>query len=353
VRTFGKANHTLEGPGLHFAIPIVQQVDVVNVEKIRRAEIGFRTTKAGPKRDPAEAEMLTGDENIVDAQMIVQYQVSDPLKYLFKLNDPDTTLHVAAQVALRGVVGQMTITSSFEDLNAAAKSKERKVLGPAASASASAAAAASGAPSAAAADAGAPPSGSASARPPKAPPALDDSTDILTKGRERAQIATKVMLQKLMDLYQSGVRITEVKLLPVDVPHEVQDAFHDVVRAREEREKKINKARGYREDRIPRARGEAQKIVRAAEAYRRERVLRAEGETTRFKAVLAEYRKARAVTRERIHLETLERILAKVGKKVFIDKDVAKGMLPVLPLGGGNLLGPAAPAAAPAAGGQK
>ncbi|MBW2459935.1 MAG: hypothetical protein JRI68_35935, partial [Deltaproteobacteria bacterium] len=118
VRTFGKAAKgpgELMQPGLHFAIPIVQQVDKVNLSKVRRAEIGFRSTKDGPKSVDAEAEMLTGDENIVEAQMIVQYRVDDPLKFLFKLKDPEATLMAASQVALRGVVGQMTITSAIEE----------------------------------------------------------------------------------------------------------------------------------------------------------------------------------------------------------------------------------------------
>jgi len=168
---------------------------------------------------------------------------------------------------------------------------------------------------------------------------VDPETDILTKGRERAQVRTKELLQELMKLYESGITITVVKLLPVDVPEEVKDAFHDVVRAREEREQKINKALAYREDRIPRARGEKQKIIREAQAYKRERVLRSEGEAARFKAILAEYRKARGVTRERLHLETMERILMKVPKKIFIDKDVANNTLPLLPLTGGMLGG--------------
>ncbi len=141
-------------------------------------------------------------------------------------------------------------------------------------------------------------------------------------------------------MYQSGLQVTEVKLQTVDAPDEVKDAFHDVVRAREEREQKINKARGYREDQIPRARGSAQKILRAAEAYKKERVLRSQGEAARYTSVLAEYRKAKAVTRQRLHLEVMERILSKVDKKIFIDETVAKQALPLFSLDGtGSLKG--------------
>ncbi len=263
VRTFGKQT-AKTGPGLHFVFPLVQRVDVVNVEKIRRREIGFR----GDKRVDHEALMLTGDENIVEAQMIVQYKIDDPTKTLFRLKDPEGTLHAAAEVALRSVVGRTKID------------------------------------------------------------------DILTKGREVAQNDTRRLLQELMDLYESGLKVTEVKLLVVDAPDEVQDAFHDVVRAREEKEQKINKAKGYEADRIPKARGEAQVLLRQAEGYRASRVERAKGDAHKFTALLAEYRKAKGVTRQRLHLETMEAILARVSKKVIIDGQVAENALPVLPLGG-------------------
>lgn len=360
VRTFGKETGQ-SAPGLHFRVPLAQQVDIVDLAKIRRAEVGFRSTNNGTKRIDSEALMLTGDENIIEAQMIVQFQVQDPSKYLFKLKDPENSLHIAAEIALRGVVGQMRITSGIEelspstnpDLNAGSETQAPPGQEPAMTAPAEGGGdAEAGEGGAGPAEEGANPDAEEDVEPlpkdvdPKgAEPAIsgdgsdervvyDPETDILTKGRERAQIKTKQLLQELMDLYESGLKVTEVKLQVVDAPDEVKDAFHDVVRAREEREQTINKALGYREDLIPKARGEAQKIIRAAEAYKRERVLRAEGEAARFVSILEEYKKAKGVTRERLHLETMERILGRVPKKVFIDKDVAKNALPFLPLTG-------------------
>lgn len=342
VRTFGRLSGRSE-PGLHFAFPIVQRVDVVDLAKIQRLEIGFRTEGEGAvKMVPAEAQMLTGDENIVEAQMIVQYQIADPEKYLFRLADPEATLRIAAEVALRSVVGTKKITSSVEELappeevqemtDAQVEPEVPAESAPAASASASAAGSVSAAPPVK------PPPAPAKPKPKEKEAEGDEQNDILTKGRERAEAETKTLLVELMDLYESGLRITEVKLRPVDVPDEVKDAFHDVVRAREEREQLINKALGYREDRIPRARGEAQKVLRSAEAYKRERVLRAQGEAAAFASVLAEYKKAKGVTRDRLHLEVMERILANVGRKVFIDGDVADKAVPVLPFG--NVVAP-------------
>ncbi|PKN32248.1 MAG: hypothetical protein CVU63_19745, partial [Deltaproteobacteria bacterium HGW-Deltaproteobacteria-20] len=103
VRTFGKETGKT-GPGLHFAVPLVQKVNVVNVEQIRRIEVGFR----GKERVPSEALMLTGDENIVEAQVIVQYRVVDPSKYLFRLRDPEQTILATAEVSLRSVIGRTT-----------------------------------------------------------------------------------------------------------------------------------------------------------------------------------------------------------------------------------------------------
>jgi len=263
VRTFGEESGK-SAPGLHFAIPFIQNVDVVNVEKVRRIEVGFR----GKERVASEALMLTGDENIVEAQLIVQYRVVDSSKYLFRLRKPEDMLHSTAQVALRSVVGRKTIDQA------------------------------------------------------------------MTVGREAVQIKTQKLLQKLMDEYESGLAITQVKLQAVDPPEQVRDAFHDVVRAREEKEQKINKAKGYQEDLLPRARGEARQIVRGAEAYKEQRELRANGDVANFLAVLEEYRKGKRVTRDRLHLETMERILGSVNKKIVVDGDVAKRSLPVLPLGG-------------------
>jgi membrane protease subunit HflK len=278
VRQFGReVAKTSEGLNWHWPWPI-QRVDVVNLAAVRRIEVGFRSisgrfrgttpgraTAARTQRVPAEALMLTGDENIVDAQMIIQYRVRDSSKYLFRLQAPEQSLHAAAEVALRSMVGNTTID------------------------------------------------------------------EVLTVGRLKVQEETHEFLQRLMDTYESGLLISEVKLQTVDPPDQVKDAFAEVVRAREDREKLINQSRGYREDVLPKARGEAQKILREAEAYRAERTLRAQGDAARFTAVAAAYRQAPRVTRDRLHLETVERVLAQ-SEKVLVEGSMGKGILPFLPL---------------------
>jgi len=267
VRTFGKETARTE-PGLNYRFPWpIQRADVVSVEQIRRVEVGFRTSQ----RVHEEALMLTGDENIVEAQIVVQYRVADPARFLFRLREPEVALGAATEVALRSTVGSMTIDQ------------------------------------------------------------------VMIEDRAKVQDDARVFIQRLMDAYESGLVITDVKLQAADPPDAVRDAFHDVVRAREDREKVINQARGYQADILPKARGEAQKILREAEGYKEQRVLIAQGESSRFLSVLAEYEKAKSVTRDRLHLETMEKILPD-SDKVILDGGVGQRLLPLMPLGNSPLL---------------
>ncbi|MFH1486030.1 MAG: FtsH protease activity modulator HflK [Chloroflexota bacterium] len=256
------------GPGLQYHLPWpIQQADVVNMEEIRRAEIGFRTVSTRPVRyenEPHEALMLTGDENIVDIHVIVQYKIKSASEYLFKVRDVEDTLKAVAEVALRGVVGQNSIDF------------------------------------------------------------------VMIEGRQQVETDTMKYLQDILDVYGSGLLVTAVKLQEVDAPEQVRDAFHDVVRAKEDKEKLINEARGYREDLVPKARGEAQQMIKAAEAYKEQRIIRARGDAEKFLKVLEEYRKAKDVTRKRLYLETMERILPGI-EKIILASD-SGNLLQFLPL---------------------
>ena len=277
VRTFGRESRKT-APGLRFHLPLVQRADVVNVESIRRIEVGFRDKQ----QVLDEAQMITGDANILEVQMIVQYRIFDPSKYLFRLRDPDETLRASAEVCLRGVVGRTKID------------------------------------------------------------------DVVTTGREKVQEETREWLQQLADSYESGIRVTEVKLQSVDVPEPVRDAFHEVVRAREEKEKLINQALGYANDVNLRTRGEVSKLLSEAEAYRAQRVNEATGDAKKFDLMYSEYKKAGRVTRKRLYLETMERILARTPHKVLVDERLSKSAVPILPLS--TPFPP--PAVPPAAGGK-
>ncbi len=268
VRRFGK-KITTHGPGIHYHLPWpVERVDKPKVEEIKRIEIGFRTTYPGP---PAryrpilqESLMLTGDENIVDCWVIVQYRIKDASAYLFNVKDVEQTLKDASEVALRQVVGDHTID------------------------------------------------------------------DVMIAARFKVEEDTRQVLQRVMDGYESGVLITAVKLQEVHPPEQVRDAFDNVVRAKEDKDKIINQAKGYSEDIIPKARGKAERLLREAEAYKEQRIKRAEGDARKFLLVLREYRKAKSLTEKRLYLETMEEILP--GLQKYIVSTEKGGLLNILQL---------------------
>ena len=272
VRRFGKVVRVTE-PGPHYRLPWpIEVVDRPKVKQIRRLEIGFRTIHPGPPARyrfiPEESIMLTGDEQIVDAQIIIQYQIKDAAAYLFNvrgLEGPGGALIDATEVALRQVVGQRPID------------------------------------------------------------------DVLIEEKLQIEIDIREFLQRIMDSYDSGLRIIEAKLQTVRPPEAVAAAFDDVISAKEDKEKFIKKAQGYSEDIIPRARGKAESMIREAEAYKEERVKRAQGDADRFLAILKEYEKAPEVTRRRLYLETMEEILPRI-RKFVVDQEAGGGLLQLLPL---------------------
>jgi len=274
VRRFGKVARVTD-PGPHYRLPSpIERVDKPKIQQVRRLEIGFETISPGPparyRFHPEESLMLTGDEQIIDAQIIVQYKIKDAADYLFNvrgLEGPQGTIKDAAEVALRQVVGQRPID------------------------------------------------------------------DVLIKEKLQVEIDILALLQEIVEGYESGIRITEVKLQTVQPPKEVAASFSDVVSAKEDKEKLIQEAEGYKEDLIPKARGEARSMVLAAEAYKAEKVTRAEGDVEKFLAVLAEYEKAKEVTQKRLYLEAMEKVLPGI-RKFIIDPKTGDGVLKLLPLEG-------------------
>ena len=155
--------------------------------------------------------------------------------------------------------------------------------------------------------------------------------DALAEGRQAIEILSLKKIQNVLNNYESGVKITQLQLQKVDPPDQVIDSFRDVQRARADKEKVINESIAYKNDLIPRARGEAEQILQEAEAYKREVVARSEGDSDRFNSVLKAYKNNEDVTRNRIYLETLEKIFQNA-TKVIIDTKQGSGVLPYLPL---------------------
>jgi membrane protease subunit HflK len=267
VRTLGRYTATTSS-GLNYHLPWpIQTATVVDVESIRRTEVGFRTTAGGDKREElSEALMLTEDENIVQVELLVQYRIGDARAFVFNVQEPERVLRTTTEVALRSAVGQMTIDA------------------------------------------------------------------VITEERARVQDETRIFLSRLLEEYGTGILVTDVRLQVADPPAEVRDAFQEVVRARADKERLINESQAYQNDVVPRARGEKQKLIEEATAFKDQQVLRATGDAERFLSVLQEYRLAPEVTRERMHIEALETILARV-ELILLDTGASGNqVLPFLPL---------------------
>ena len=256
IRTFGAYTHQTQ-PGLNWHYPYpIQTVRTPKVTEVKRIEIGFRTTRNGQYRTvEKESLMLTGDENIVDAELIVQYRIKEPENYLFKIVEPELTVREASEASLRTIVG------------------------------------------------------------------MNNIDETLTTGKFRIQEEAKKQIQGILDKYQSGIQVVAAQLQDVSPPKQVIAAFKDVASAKEDKNRLINQAEGYRNDVIPKARGEAEAMIRGAEGFRESRIKRAEGDVAKFNAVLKEYRKAKDITRERLYLETMEKVLPGVEKVIIPDKD--------------------------------
>ena len=255
VRMFGEFTDTLD-EGLHWWWPSpIGARDIVRVDEVRRLELGVR----GDTPNLEESLMITGDPdesgNPGEAPNIVDVQ----LTVQYNIKDLERFLYRAVDPA--GVT-----------IKYAAETSLRQVIG---------------------------------SRP------IDD---VLTDKKEEVQEETRLLLQRLLDDYETGINVTEVKLANVFAPEQVKDAFDDVVRAKEDKARIINLADAYKEDILPRARGDAARLLQDAEAFRQQRIALSTGESEYFLAILNEFRKAPDVTRQRLYLEAMEEILPGIQK---------------------------------------
>lgn len=266
------------GPGPHWHMPYpIESVTKVNVDRIRIAEIGYRSdaqNRAGSVS--AESLMLTRDENIVDIRIAIQYRVQSAADYLFNVNDPDGSLRAASESAIREIVGKNTMDF------------------------------------------------------------------VLTQGRNDVVAQVRELTQRNLDSYKTGLFITTVNLQDAQPPEQVQSAFADVVKAREDRERLINEAEAYSNNILPQARGQAARIVEEARAYRDQVVARAEGQASRFTSVVTEYKKSPEIMRERMYLEAMTNVLANTSKVLM--GATGSNSLMYLPLDKMMAQQPAAPA---------
>ena len=155
--------------------------------------------------------------------------------------------------------------------------------------------------------------------------------EVLTVGRQDISSNVEERLQELCEQYETGIRIEQVVLQDVTPPDPVKPSFNEVNEAQQDRERLINQALSEYNKVVPRATGEAQQTIQQAEGYALDRINRSQGEVAMFNALFTEYQKAPEITRQRIYLETFNRVLPKVGKKYILDPE-AKGIVPLLQL---------------------
>ncbi|MCY1435982.1 Modulator of FtsH protease HflK [compost metagenome] len=158
-----------------------------------------------------------------------------------------------------------------------------------------------------------------------------DMDQVLTEGRELMASEIKERLQRFLDTYRTGISVTQVNVQSAAAPREVQEAFDDVIRAREDEQRARNQAETYANGVVPEARGQAQRILEDANGYRDEVISRAKGEADRFTKLVAEYRKAPEVTRQRLYLDTMQEVYSNTSKVLVSGKDGQNNLL-YLPL---------------------
>lgn len=272
VLRLGKYTATTN-PGLHFKIPFgIDNVYPIKVKRVFKKEFGFRTVQAGVR-----SRYTGGDRYLKESLMLtgdLNVAVVDWVVQ-YKIKGPKKYL--------------FNIRSPKTTLRAISEAAMRRAVG--------------------------------------------DHTIDETLITRRVEIANKVQdkLQKILDSYNTGIHIVNVKLQDVNPPDRVKPAFNEVNEAKQEKEKMINKALAAYNQKIPKARGEAKKTVREAQGYSVNRINRSKGEVDRFLSMLKEYRKAENVTKKRLYLETLNEVLPKAGKKYIVDPK-QKSILPLLKL---------------------
>ncbi|MEL5877895.1 FtsH protease activity modulator HflK [Cereibacter sphaeroides] len=250
-------------PGLNFAPWPFVTAEVVQVTGERTTDIG--TGRGG---DTDSGLMLTRDQNIVDIEFQVVWNISDPAQFLFNLADPADTIRAVSESAMRDIIARSELS-----------------------------------------------------------PILN---------RDRGIIASDLLaaVQTTLDSYQAGINVVRVNFDKADPPQEVIDSFREVQAAQQERDRLEKEADAYANRVTAAARGEAARLTEQAEGYRAEVVNNAEGEASRFNSVYEEYVKAPDVTRRRMYLETMEKVLGSMDKVILdgVQGEGGSGVVPYLPL---------------------
>jgi modulator of FtsH protease HflK len=286
VLRFGEFSRTM-APGFNLKWPRPIEA-VVDVDAIR----------SRPVSD--QVRMLTKDENIVLVDYNVQYTVADPQHFLFSVRDPDETLKQAAESAVREVIGANDLSSIMPDQQQVQAESAKNAKEPA---------------------------------DPSAPNAAAVDATVVASSNTSAELAVTAqkVLQQTLDRYDTGFTVSRLNFQNVRPPQEVKEAFDDAISAREDRQRRSNEAFAYAKSVVPTARGEAASILAKADGDKAERIAKAEGDAQRFNLIESEYKAAPEVTRKRLYIETMQKVLGESSK--VIDLSGGKNLL-YLPIDG-------------------
>jgi len=270
---------SVEIQGLHIKIPLVDTVEIVNTERLRRFEFGYRTVRMGPpaqfEDQPMESKMLTSDNKIVEVNWVLQFQIADPALYVTRMPE-----------------GEDATEKIIRDM---AESVLRKVL------------------------------------------ASRTMDEVLTTGKEAIQSQTRQDVQKVLADLQSGVRVVAIQLQDVNPPVAVQSSFSEVNSARAEKERLQLEAQQFANELIPQAEGEAQRITNEAEAYRFRVVQVAQGEVARIRSLAPMYLQNAQLVKNTLWLESMKDVWPRL-KVAIMDAPAASGSQSFLMLDVNGLL---------------
>nr|WP_199068252.1 FtsH protease activity modulator HflK [Chromobacterium sp. ASV5] len=266
VLRMGSFNRVTE-PGLQWHAPYpFEKVEIVNLTELRSVEVGYRNS--AKNRVPEESLMLTADQNIIDVQLSVQYDIKDARAFLFnnaaKDRDAKDIVKQATETAIREVVGRNKVDF------------------------------------------------------------------VLNEGRAQIAADARKVIQDVVDRYALGIRIAKVNINDVQPPEQVLAAFDDAVKAGQDKDKLLNEGMAYANEVVPKAQGMAARLQQESEAYQQQVVSRAQGDAARFKQVLSEYNKAPKVMRDRMYLDMMQQIMNNT-TKVLVDQKGSNNLL-YLPL---------------------
>lgn len=271
IERFGKINSVNTAAGLHFKIPFIDRIYIYNTNQVYSLQYGYRplsdpsTSEAGTYSDvEEEAIVLTRGSYLINIGAVIQYRITDPAAYHYKVDDPEGTIRLAFESVLRSIIQNQQLDDALVNKDSIAK-------------------------------------------------------DILPD------------LSQKLATYDVGINLTEVKLTDVLLPDDVQYAYDDVNIATNEKDSFRSQADKYSNEMLPKARAEAYQMIQQAESYKAEKIAQAKGDVTNFNQVYDKYRVSQEITKTRLYIETMEKVLGTVKNKFIIDLD-NDNVLKFLPL---------------------